>query len=152
MKIRVTKVFEFEAAHALDCHDGKCSNIHGHSYKLHVTVLGQPIHQKGAAKDGMVIDFSDIKSVVKSVVVNPFDHALILEKDSPYLSEELRQRQKLILYDVQPTAENMVIDMVKKIESKLPKEIQLKQLRLYETPTSWAEWNDSDNYNHKPQL
>ena len=84
MNIRVTKIFEFEAAHALDCHDGKCSNIHGHSYKLHVTVVGKPNRSKGDPKDGMVIDFSDIKQIVKSMVVGPFDHALVLEKDSPY--------------------------------------------------------------------
>jgi len=145
MKIRVTKIFEFEAAHALDCHDGKCSNIHGHSYKLHVTVLGEPNHEKGSSKDGMVIDFSDIKSIVKSMVVGPFDHALVLEKDSPYLNEDLRKRQKLILYDIQPTAENMIIDMVGRIQSKMPSNIQLHSVKLYETASSFAEWNANDN-------
>ena len=145
MKIRVTKIFEFEAAHALDCHDGKCSNIHGHSYKLHVTVLGEPNHIKGNPKDGMVIDFSDIKDIVKSMVVGPFDHALVLEKDSPYLSEDLKKRQKLILYDIQPTAENMIIDMVNRIQSKMPQSIHLLSVKLYETASSFAEWNSYDN-------
>ena len=145
MKIRVTKIFEFEAAHALDCHDGKCSNIHGHSYKLHVTVLGEPNHIKGNPKDGMVIDFSDIKDIVKTMVVGPFDHALVLEKDSPYLSEDLKKRQKLILYDIQPTAENMIIDMVNRIQSKMPQSIHLLSVKLYETASSFAEWNSYDN-------
>jgi 6-pyruvoyltetrahydropterin/6-carboxytetrahydropterin synthase len=145
MKIRVTKIFEFEAAHALDCHDGKCSNIHGHSYKLHVTVLGEPNHIKGNPKDGMVIDFSDIKEIVKSMVVGPFDHALVLEKDSPYLNEDLKKRQKLILYDIQPTAENMIIDMVNRIQSKMPSTIHLLSVKLYETASSFAEWNSYDN-------
>ncbi len=145
MKIRVTKIFEFEAAHALDCHDGKCSNIHGHSYKLHVTVLGEPNHIKGNPKDGMVIDFSDIKEIVKSMVVGPFDHALVLEKDSPYLNEDLKKRQKLILYDIQPTAENMIIDMVNRIQSKMPSNIHLLSVKLYETASSFAEWNSYDN-------
>jgi 6-pyruvoyltetrahydropterin/6-carboxytetrahydropterin synthase len=145
MNIRVTKIFEFEAAHALDCHDGKCSNIHGHSYKLHVTVIGKPNRSKGDAKDGMVIDFSDIKHIVKSMVVNPFDHALVLEKDSPYLTTELKQRQKLILYDLQPTAENMIIDMVERIQQKMPKEIQLFSVKLYETASSFAAWYAHDN-------
>lgn len=145
MKIRVTKIFEFEAAHALDCHDGKCSNIHGHSYKLHVTVLGEPNHIKGNPKDGMVIDFSDIKEIVKSMVVGPFDHALVLEKDSPYLNEDLKKRQKLILYDIQPTAENMIIDMVNRIQSKMPPTIHLLSVKLYETASSFAEWNSYDN-------
>lgn len=145
MNIRVTKIFEFEAAHALDCHDGKCSNIHGHSYKLHVTVIGKPNRSKGDAKDGMVIDFSDIKHIVKSMVVNPFDHALVLEKDSPYLTAELKQRQKLILYDLQPTAENMIIDMVERIQQKMPQEIKLFSVKLYETASSFAAWYAHDN-------
>lgn len=145
MNIRVTKIFEFEAAHALDCHDGKCSNIHGHSYKLHVTVIGKPNRSKGDAKDGMVIDFSDIKHIVKTMVVNPFDHALVLEKDSPYLTDELRQRQKLILYDLQPTAENMIIDMVDRIQQKMPSEIKLYSVKLYETASSFAAWYAEDN-------
>jgi 6-pyruvoyltetrahydropterin/6-carboxytetrahydropterin synthase len=145
MKIRVTKVFEFEAAHALDCHDGKCSNIHGHSYKLHVTVSGDPLHQKGMPKDGMVIDFSDIKAAVKMAVVNPFDHALILEDDSPYLTKTLRKRQKLILYKIQPTAENMLIDMVERVKARLPNSIELHSMKLFETSSSWAEWFASDN-------
>jgi 6-pyruvoyltetrahydropterin/6-carboxytetrahydropterin synthase len=145
MNIRVTKIFEFEAAHALDCHDGKCSNIHGHSYKLHVTVVGKPNRSKGDPKDGMVIDFSDIKQIVKSMVVGPFDHALVLEKDSPYLTESLRKRQKLILYDLQPTAENMIIDMVERIQHKMPTDIKLHSVKLYETASSFASWYAMDN-------
>jgi 6-pyruvoyltetrahydropterin/6-carboxytetrahydropterin synthase len=146
MKIRVTKIFEFEAAHALDCHDGKCSNIHGHSYKLHVTVIGEPNHEKGNPKDGMVIDFTDIKHIVKTMVVGPFDHALVLEKDSPYLCDKITQRQKLILYDIQPTAENMIIDMVARIQSKMPKLIKLHNVKLYETASSFASWYAEDNF------
>ena len=145
MKIRVTKIFEFEAAHALDCHDGKCSNIHGHSYKLHVTVVGEPSHEKGDPKDGMVIDFTDIKYIVKTMVVGPFDHALVLENDSPYLCEDIRKRQKLILYDIQPTAENMIIDMVGRIQSKMPDNIKLHSVKLYETASSFASWYADDN-------
>lgn len=145
MKIRVTKVFEFEAAHALDCHDGKCSNIHGHSYKLHVTVIGNPLRDKGKPKDGMVIDFADIKAAVKIAVINPFDHALILEKDSPYLTETIKKRQKLILYPLQPTAENMLIDMVERVIVRLPKNTKLHSMKLYETRSSWAEWVAADN-------
>ena len=145
MNIRVTKVFEFEAAHALDCHDGKCSNIHGHSYKLHVTVIGKPIREKGMPKDGMVIDFSDIKSAVKLAVVNPFDHALMLESDSPYLTDAIRKRQKLILYPIQPTAENMLIDMVDRVKQRLPKNCELHCMKLFETRSSWAAWFASDN-------
>lgn len=80
MILRVSKEFDFEMAHALDGHDGKCKNIHGHSYGLKVTFSGTPIDAPGEAKDGMVIDFSDIKEIVKTNVVNVFDHALVLRK------------------------------------------------------------------------
>ncbi|MCO4780523.1 MAG: 6-pyruvoyl tetrahydropterin synthase family protein, partial [Flavobacteriaceae bacterium] len=64
-KIRITKQFSFETGHALFGYDGKCRNVHGHSYKLSVTVIGSPIEEKGAVKLGMVIDFSDLKKIVK---------------------------------------------------------------------------------------
>ena len=64
-KIRITKKFTFEAGHALYGYDGKCKNVHGHSYKLYVTVIGVPIADKDNVKYGMVIDFSDLKSIVK---------------------------------------------------------------------------------------
>ena len=60
-KIRITKKFTFETGHALFGHDGKCKNIHGHSYSLFVTVLGRPISESSNPKFGMVMDFSDLK-------------------------------------------------------------------------------------------
>ena len=55
-KIRITKQFSFETGHALFGYDGKCRNVHGHSYKLSVTVIGSPIEEEGAVKLGMVIE------------------------------------------------------------------------------------------------
>ena len=79
-KIRITKKFTFEAGHALYGYDGKCKNVHGHSYKLYVTVIGEPIKDKGNVKYGMVIDFSDLKSIVKKEVVDSFDHSIIINR------------------------------------------------------------------------
>ena len=62
-KIRITKKFTFEAAHALYGYDGKCKNIHGHSYKLFVTIIGNPIKDSNNVKFGMIIDFSYEKSL-----------------------------------------------------------------------------------------
>ena len=76
--IRITKEFTFETAHALYGYDGKCKNIHGHSYKLAVTVIGTPITDPTNVKMGMVIDFGDLKSIVKEEVVDPLIMQLFL--------------------------------------------------------------------------
>lgn len=147
-KIRVTKQFTFETGHALYGYDGKCKNVHGHSYKLSVTVVGVPSTNKGDVKLGMVIDFGDLKKIVKEEVVNPFDHATVFNKNTPHLelAKELQQRgHKVILADYQPTSENMVIDFASKIKTRLPKNIQLHSIKLRETETAYAEWFHADN-------
>ena len=68
-KIRITKHFDFETAHALYGYDGKCKNIHGHSYHLHVTVIGIPIDDDQDPKNGMVMDFGDLKVIVKNEII-----------------------------------------------------------------------------------
>ena len=146
--IRITKEFTFETGHALYGYDGKCRNIHGHSYKLAVTVIGKPISEPGAIKLGMVIDFGDLKKIVKEEIVDPFDHATVFNKNTPHieLAHELESRgHKVILADYQPTSENMVIDFAEKISAKLPGTIQLHSLKLRETNTAYAEWYASDN-------
>ena len=147
-KIRITKQFTFETGHALYGYDGKCKNVHGHSYKLSVTVLGTPITDRNNVKFGMVIDFGDLKKIVKEEIVDQFDHASVFNQTTPHLelANELKQRgHDVILVDYQPTSENMVIDFAERIKNRLPQNIQLHSLRLQETETSFAEWYASDN-------
>ncbi|GAA4066675.1 6-carboxytetrahydropterin synthase [Flavobacterium cheonanense] len=147
-KIRITKQFSFETGHALYGYDGKCKNVHGHSYKLSVTVIGTPISDSNNVKFGMVIDFSDLKKIVREEIVDVFDHATVFNKNTPHveLAEELKNRgHHVILVNYQPTSENMVIDFAKKIQNRLPNNIQLHSLKLQETESSFAEWYASDN-------
>jgi 6-pyruvoyltetrahydropterin/6-carboxytetrahydropterin synthase len=147
-KIRITKLFSFETGHALFGYDGKCKNVHGHSYKLSVTVIGNPISDTTHVKLGMVIDFGDLKKIVKEEIVDQFDHATVFNKNTPHveLANELINRgHEVILANYQPTSENMVIDFAARIKSRLPKNIQLHSLKLQETDTSFAEWHASDN-------
>jgi 6-pyruvoyltetrahydropterin/6-carboxytetrahydropterin synthase len=147
-KIRITKEFSFETGHALYGYDGKCKNVHGHSYKLSVTVIGVPITDRDNVKFGMVIDFSDLKKIVKEEIVDHFDHATVFNKTTPHLelANELKQRgHHIILVDYQPTSENMVIDFAQKIKTRLPETIELHSLKLQETETSYAQWFASDN-------
>ncbi len=146
--IRITKQFSFETGHALYGYDGKCRNVHGHSYKLSVTVIGTPISDNGNVKFGMVIDFSDLKKIVKEEIVDVFDHATVFNKNTPHveLAQELKSRgHHVILVSYQPTSENMVIDFAQKIKLRLPASIALFSLKLQETETSFAEWYASDN-------
>ena len=146
--IRITKQFSFETGHALYGYDGKCKNVHGHSYKLSVTVIGSPILDSNNVKFGMVIDFTDLKKIVKEEIVDEFDHATVFNKNTPHveLAHELSTRgHHVILVDYQPTSENMVIDFAQKIIARLPNNIKLFALKLQETETSFAEWFASDN-------
>lgn len=146
--IRITKQFSFETGHALYGYDGKCKNVHGHSYKLSVTVIGQPISDNTNVKFGMVIDFSDLKKIVKEEIVDIFDHATVFNKNTPHveLAAELKNRgHHVILVDYQPTSEKMVTDFAQKIKNRLPETIKLHSLKLQETDTSFAEWYASDN-------
>ena len=146
--IRITKQFTFETGHALYGYDGKCRNVHGHSYKLHVTVIGNPISDANHVKYGMVIDFSDLKEIVKKEIVSVFDHATVFNKNTPHveLAKELEERgHNVLLVDYQPTSEMMILDFAEKIKRRLPKHIQLHSLKLQETDTSYAQWFAGDN-------
>lgn len=141
--IRITKQFFFETGHALYGYDGKCRNVHGHSYKLAVTIIGKPIADSTHVKFGMVLDFGDLKKIVKEEIVELFDHATIFNKNTPHvdLANELKKRgHHVILLDYQPTSEMMLIDFAERISSKLPASVALHSLKLSETGTSYAEW------------
>jgi 6-pyruvoyltetrahydropterin/6-carboxytetrahydropterin synthase len=146
-KIRVTKFYDFEMAHALWNYDGLCKNIHGHSYKLYVTVIGEPVSNENELKNGMVIDFSDLKRIVKTQIVDKFDHSLVVYKNAPHHKllelNEMYERHHVV--DFQPTAENLVIHFVNIIKPLLPGEVKLKNVKLYETASSYAEWDADDN-------
>jgi 6-pyruvoyltetrahydropterin/6-carboxytetrahydropterin synthase len=146
--IRVTKIFDFEMAHALWGYDGLCKNIHGHSYILKVTVSGEPINDGNDIKDGMVIDFGDLKKVAKKNIVDIFDHCVVLNKRAPVEKfigvEEMFDRK--VYTDFQPTAENLVIYYADILQKELPKSVKLESVVLYETANSYAEWHASDQH------
>ncbi len=147
IKIRVTKIFSFEMAHALWNYDGACRNVHGHSYKLFVTISGPPILDTDNPKNGMVIDFTEIKKFVKSAIEEKFDHALVISKEAYNLSLKKTDQmfEKLNVVDFQPTVENMLIYFSEIIKENVHHPLQLHSLKLQETDTSFAEWYAGDN-------
>lgn len=145
-RIRITKEFKFEMAHALLGYDGPCRNVHGHSYELKVTAIGQPITEKNHPKLGMVMDFGDLKRIVKQHIIDVFDHALVLNAAMPsHLTSQLNDSfDKVILLDYQPTSELMVIDFANRVRMHLPQDIELVSVMLRETASSYAEWVAAD--------
>ena len=149
--IRLTKEFTFEAAHMLEGYDGLCREIHGHSYRLFVTVKGEPITDPESPKYGMVMDFGILKRIVNEQIVDRLDHSFTMRK-TPMATEILSSMrccenfQKVVLVDYQPTCENMLADFAERLLGALPEEIELHSLRLHETATSYAEWYASDNF------
>jgi len=147
-KVRVSKEFHFEMAHALWHYDGLCRHIHGHSYKLQISIIGEPISESSNPKLGMVMDFGDLKALVKGPIVDYFDHALVINREAKnHLPEKPNEMyDKVHLVDFQPTCENLVIYIAEKVQSLLPSGIDLYCVKLYETATSYAEWYASDNH------
>jgi 6-pyruvoyltetrahydropterin/6-carboxytetrahydropterin synthase len=145
MVVRITKEFKFEMAHALYGYDGLCANIHGHSYKLWVTVKGEVKNENGHTKDGMLMDFTDLKSIVKPEIVDKYDHSLVLNANSPHADLDLSAFNKVYYLNYQPTSENLVLDFANFIKEQLPDGVDLLKVVLSETARSFAEWNKEDN-------
>lgn len=146
-KIRVTQEFNFEMAHALWNYDGACRNIHGHSYKLFVTLTGISNSDSQHPKFGMVLDFKDLKEMVKGPVVDYLDHSLVVyrEAEGEILSMIRSMYEKVHVFDFQPTCENLVLFIVERIKKILSPGLELHSIKLYETATSFAEWCADDN-------
>jgi len=145
-KIRITKEFRFEMAHFLWNYDGLCKNIHGHSYILYVTVIGEPA-KNNDSNSGMVIDFAELKRIVNEEIINQFDHSLIINSKMPdsQIKELGKITSKCVIVGYQPTCENLLIDFAEKIKKHLPENIDLFSLKLNETAGSYAEWYAGDN-------
>lgn len=127
--MQVTKIFSFAAAHRLYEYKGKCNNIHGHTYRLEVTVSGV------LNALGMVIDFKDLKEKVTESVLTAFDHALILHGKDPLVGI-LTGVVPIVVMKENPTAENMLYVIRDILTSN---GIEPFKLRLYETETSYAD-------------
>ena len=132
-------------AHALYGYDGLCKNIHGHSYRLWVTLRGPDLEEHGHEKDGMVLDFGLLKRLVKPHIIDKYDHSFVLNANSSHANIDLSAFEKVYLLPYQPTSENLVNDFVSIIKNQLPENIELYKVVLSETANSFAEWCLDDN-------
>lgn len=138
--MQITKIFRFETAHALHGYDGKCRNLHGHSYELHVTVCSTEDTDDFLPAPGILFDFKDLKAAVQSSVVDEFDHHVILSKEYIRTHPGMELQENLKVWDVEPSAENILLFIRNTLKVRLPDNIQLSRLKLYETANSYAEW------------
>lgn len=150
MKIRSTKTFTFAMAHLLSGHQGLCKNLHGHNYKMEVTAVTQgnnAVKELGPA-EGMVVDFKDLKQFVNETIVNPLDHATMIWEDSKDQFEHdlydlLRiYGKKLVVVSYRPTAENMAMDFMSKLNTILndnDADFRIEKIKLWETDSSYSE-------------
>lgn len=120
--VSVTKTFRIEAAHHLPNHKGKCRFLHGHSYKLEVTVVGPLNLDPGSAECGMIIDFSRLKKIVQENIIEVYDH------------------QNLNEHMDNPTAENLCVMWGRAIQKHLPHGLYVKSCKVWETHDSYAEY------------
>lgn len=134
-------------AHALFGYDGPCKNIHGHHYRLHVTISGKPRHTAEHPKDGMVMDFSDMKKIVQEEVLDHFDHALMLNGESEHRKMEGMRHTfpNLVFVPFQPTCENILSEIKNRLLNEFGPGNKLCYLRLDETPDCYAEWLANEN-------
>jgi 6-pyruvoyltetrahydropterin/6-carboxytetrahydropterin synthase len=139
--VRITKIFSFEAAHALKDYDGPCKNIHGHSYKLWVTVSGRVNRETG-----ILIDFGFLKNIIYDNIISAFDHRLLLHAEDEMVKNNIGiLTQNLMVLPFNPSSENLSIHFAELITNALPENVKLHHLKLYETETSFTEWYENDN-------
>jgi 6-pyruvoyltetrahydropterin/6-carboxytetrahydropterin synthase len=144
--ITLTKIFHFELAHAIHGYAGACKNLHGHSYELHVTIGNLKKNKDYLPAPGFIIDFKEIKKIVVTAIIEQFDHKVLLSKQFLEQQPSFLTQENLVTWEVEPTAENMLLFIKKTLHKKLPAGIKLVRLKLFETKDSYAEWINDNSF------
>ncbi len=143
--MQITTRLEFDAGHRIPSHKSQCRNLHGHRYALEITLSGDIISQENASENGMVMDFSDVKSIAKEAVVNLWDHAFLVYKNDKVILDFLNTLpdHKTVIMDCVPTAENLAAEAFKILKANYHdtygNHLKLERVRLFETPNNWAD-------------
>lgn len=132
--MKIAKEFRWEMGHRLQCHKGKCFNLHGHSYKLLVEFTG------GVEDNGMVLDYFDVKEII-SPIVEELDHSVIISNKDVALKDAIQKlNSDHVLVDFETTAENLCHYFLDKIKAaNLPSNITDILVKVFETENTYAE-------------
>ncbi|MDZ7656594.1 MAG: 6-carboxytetrahydropterin synthase QueD [Sulfurimicrobium sp.] len=141
----ITRRLEFDAGHRIPNHNSQCRHLHGHRYAIEITLSGQIIATEGVSEQGMVMDFTEVKSIAQEVVVNQWDHAFLAYRGDADVVAFLATLpgHKTVVLDVVPTAENLAAVAFRLLDAayidRYANQLRLEQVRLYETPNNWAD-------------
>jgi len=141
----ITRRLEFDAGHRIPNHASQCRHLHGHRYAIEITLSGEIICTEGAAEQGMVMDFSDVKNIANAVLVNHWDHAFLVYQGDHAVVEFLASlpEHKTVVLPVVPTAENLAAEAFRLLDAAYldtyGNQLRLHRVRLYETPNNWAD-------------
>ncbi len=129
MGLELTKIFHFDMAHRLSFHEGKCRNLHGHSYRLEVTLGGEP------DANGMIIDFNEMKRIVNREVIDILDHATVIYENDLLLMKSFPRELHHVVFPYEATAENLCRWIYERLTNA---GLHIKQVTVWETADSKA--------------
>jgi 6-pyruvoyltetrahydropterin/6-carboxytetrahydropterin synthase len=141
----ITRRLEFDAGHRIPNHASQCRHLHGHRYAIEITLSGEIIRTEGAAEEGMVMDFSDVKRIANEVLVSEWDHAFLVYRGDRDVVAFLATLpgHKTVVLPVVPTAENLAAEAFRVLDAAYGdtygNQLRLQRVRLYETPNNWAD-------------
>lgn len=150
--MRITRRLEFDAGHRIPDHQSQCRHLHGHRYAIEVTLSGDIIRQPGSPVDGMVMDFSEVKNLARSHLIEAWDHAFLVFRDDKQVVDFLSSMpdHKTVMLDAVPTAENLALIAFRILDAvyrdTYGNHLRLESVRLYETPNCWADVQRGDAY------
>ena len=141
----ITRRLEFDAGHRIPSHHSKCRHLHGHRYAIEVTLSGSIITEAGAAEQGMVMDYSEVKRIANVALVDLWDHAFLVYRQDLNVLQFLQSLDdhKTVVLDTPPTAENLALTAFRILDAAYRdtygNHLRLEQVRLFETPNCWAD-------------
>ena len=141
----ITRRLEFDAGHRIPDHQSQCRHLHGHRYVIEITLSGPVLDKDGDAANGMVMDFSLVKSLAKTHLVDQWDHAFLVSAKDHAIVDFLASLpdHKTVVLPCVPTAENLAQIAFDRLDAvyrdNYGQQLQLARIRLYETPNCWAD-------------
>lgn len=141
----ITRRLEFDAGHRIPNHNSQCRHLHGHRYAIEITLSGQVVSAEGVSEQGMVMDFSDVKTVANETLVRHWDHAFLVYRGDSAVVAFLATLpgHKTVVLDVVPTAENLAAEAFRMLDAAYVdtygNQLRLERVRIYETPNNWAD-------------
>ena len=143
--MQITRRLEFDAGHRIPNHQSQCRHLHGHRYAIEITLSGDTVKTAGAAEEGMVMDYSEVKAIAQRAIVEVWDHAFLVYAGDAVVVDFLRTLpgHKTVELDFVPTAENLAAEAFRILDGAYRdtygNQLRLERVRLYETPNNWAD-------------